>query len=497
MFTLQAIRRYLSSVFIATLHALFLSVTANANPALQEALDNYQNSRFEIACKQFKTLAEMGFSTAQYNLGVMYLKGQAVEKDLAQAYAWMTLAGSTQASLEGENDSSYEKTATTVFSALSDANSEAEALTQAEYLLENYSLNALANRLVQTNPQPEINTSSFRVLQSRQPDYPEKAINYRLGGSVKTEFWVFPDGSVRLPGVVYSLPEEIFDASTLDAIKNFEIGWNETADPQKPKLFSQVIDYRVQNSSKSQLNPEIVNHFNMLRQRADKGDDYARYQIGIAHSYIDLWDMDAFTSWTYLLQAALQGVPEAQYVIGENLTRHWREEAEKLSGTLWIKLSASGDFPAIVYSLARSDYADDARFLFDNVAPETLITRAAAMDYPPAVIHQSMLTATARDLPDRGQLVQVREDLQNITGWYRDEPYWHIAAAFIAAAEADFAAATKHTQKAIRKAAALDWETDDFEQVLARFEQGERMILEPENPTTQLAVLLANMADED
>ena len=102
MFTLQAIRRYLSSVFIATLHALFLSVTANANPALQEALDNYQNSRFEIACKQFKTLAEMGFSTAQYNLGVMYLKGQAVEKDLAQAYAWMTLAGSTQASLEGD-----------------------------------------------------------------------------------------------------------------------------------------------------------------------------------------------------------------------------------------------------------------------------------------------------------------------------------------------------------------------------------------------------------
>jgi len=491
MISLQSIRRYPGSVFIVTFLALLLSVTANANPALQEALDNYQDSRFEIACKQFKTLAEMGFSTAQYNLGVMYLKGQAVEKDLAKAYAWMSLAGSTQAELGQGDASTYKQTAATVFNALPHASSKTGATAQAENLINNNSLHALAKRLAQTNPQPELSSSDFKVSKTRAPEYPDKARNYRLGGSVKTEFWVFPDGSVRLPAVVYGLPEKIFDESTLEAVKHFEIGWNRAADQHRPTLFSQLIDYRAEKTGNSHLNPEIINHFNLIRERADEGDAYARYQIGIAHRYIDLSDSDEIKSWTYLLQSALQGVPEAQYIIGENLVKHWREDADQLAGILWIKLSASGEFPATIYSLARSDYADDVRFIFDNVSRLDLIQQAAELYYPPAVIHHSMLMASATELPDIDQIVQAKESLQKITGWYRNEPYWHVAAGFVAAAEADFAAAIKHTQKAIRKAAALDWETDDFEQVLARFEQGERMILEPDTQSIELAQLLA------
>ena len=40
----------------------------------------------------FRLAAEQGFATAQYNLGVMYDKGEGVLKDEAEAVRWFQLA---------------------------------------------------------------------------------------------------------------------------------------------------------------------------------------------------------------------------------------------------------------------------------------------------------------------------------------------------------------------------------------------------------------------
>jgi len=490
MITLQAIRRTLSRVLIVTLHALLVSVTANANPALQEALDNYQNSRFEIACKQFKTLAEMGFSTAQYNLGVMYLKGQAVEKYLAQAYAWIAVAA--------EQQPSFADTASTVLKALPDTAARGSAQAALASLQQRFAVEAQIDLLLREAPKAEQKQKPFELVKTQAPIYPAKALTRYLGGYNMTEFWVFPDGSVRLPSVIYSMPGELFDDASLEAIVRFKLEWsdNSVADP-RPTVASQVIDYRLTAKQKNRPNPQVINHINGIRKRAESGDAYAKYSLAVGHLYLEISDMDDRQASALLLEAALAGIPEAQHMVGMRLLQDWRTQSDREHGRLWINMAALGDYPAISYSVARRGMESHETFIFDDISRIDLVKHAAQLGYAPAVIHHSMITTTARDLPDQSQLVQIRENLQNITGWYRDEPYWHIAAAFVAAAEADFAAATKHTQKAIRKATALDWETDDFEQVLARFEQGERMILEPENPTTQLAVLLANMADED
>lgn len=49
--------------------------------------------------KQFTRLAERGFAEAQYNLGVMYHKGEGVMRDDEKAYVWFS-----RAALQGQEN---------------------------------------------------------------------------------------------------------------------------------------------------------------------------------------------------------------------------------------------------------------------------------------------------------------------------------------------------------------------------------------------------------
>ena len=49
------------------------------------------------AIKWFRQSAELGHSTAQYNLGLIYATGQGVPKDFSKARMWWILAGDEEA----------------------------------------------------------------------------------------------------------------------------------------------------------------------------------------------------------------------------------------------------------------------------------------------------------------------------------------------------------------------------------------------------------------
>jgi len=53
----------------------------------------YRKSEFNEAFKQFKELAELGQPEAQYNLAVMYVRGEGVPRSLTFAHAWASLSG--------------------------------------------------------------------------------------------------------------------------------------------------------------------------------------------------------------------------------------------------------------------------------------------------------------------------------------------------------------------------------------------------------------------
>ena len=66
------------------------------NPAVsadfQKGVDAAQKGDFATALKEWKPLAEQGDASAQYNLGVMYKKGQGVIQDNVYAHMWASLA---------------------------------------------------------------------------------------------------------------------------------------------------------------------------------------------------------------------------------------------------------------------------------------------------------------------------------------------------------------------------------------------------------------------
>ena len=63
---------------------LFVCIST-AYADLQDALSAYENQNYQSAYDQFMSLAEIGNADAFNNLGVMYFKGQHVEKNYQQA----------------------------------------------------------------------------------------------------------------------------------------------------------------------------------------------------------------------------------------------------------------------------------------------------------------------------------------------------------------------------------------------------------------------------
>ncbi len=80
--------KHLTLLFVVSF--LFFSTNATAN--FDKAMKAYDEQQFELAYQVFLKLAKEGNEDAQYNLGLMYLDGVGVEKNLLKAYAWIKVS---------------------------------------------------------------------------------------------------------------------------------------------------------------------------------------------------------------------------------------------------------------------------------------------------------------------------------------------------------------------------------------------------------------------
>ncbi len=63
------------------------STTLLAGP-LQDGFDAFTAGNYKTALQKWLPLAEKGNADAQYNIGILYMKGLGVDKDLRQAFNW-------------------------------------------------------------------------------------------------------------------------------------------------------------------------------------------------------------------------------------------------------------------------------------------------------------------------------------------------------------------------------------------------------------------------
>lgn len=79
-------RYRLTAVLLGTV----LSIPALAD--FDAGMEAYRFQDYDTAYKEFYQAAIEGDQTAQFNIGVMYYRGQSVAKDLVRAYCWIELA---------------------------------------------------------------------------------------------------------------------------------------------------------------------------------------------------------------------------------------------------------------------------------------------------------------------------------------------------------------------------------------------------------------------
>ena len=79
---------------------LTLLIGNAASPAdFQKGFDAWERGDYTTALREWTPLAEQGFAKSQYNLGVMYAKGQGVLQDYVRAHMWWNIA-----TLQGDKD---------------------------------------------------------------------------------------------------------------------------------------------------------------------------------------------------------------------------------------------------------------------------------------------------------------------------------------------------------------------------------------------------------
>ena len=82
----------LTAIFCLTLTLLLGSMGNSESADFQKGLTAYKSGDYATALREWKPLAKQGYAVAQYNLGVMYDKGQGVPQDYKTAVKWYRLA---------------------------------------------------------------------------------------------------------------------------------------------------------------------------------------------------------------------------------------------------------------------------------------------------------------------------------------------------------------------------------------------------------------------
>lgn len=80
-----------AQILVITLLSVLFAIPASADD-VDEGVKAAQNGDFELAFELFLEPAELGNAYAQYNLGIMYSKGEGVAQDYAEAAKWYVLA---------------------------------------------------------------------------------------------------------------------------------------------------------------------------------------------------------------------------------------------------------------------------------------------------------------------------------------------------------------------------------------------------------------------
>lgn len=426
-----------------------LPVQAN----FDKAMEAYSAGNYTEAYRSFDALAAIGDYSSAFNIGVMHYRGEYVERDPVEAWAWMELAAS-QSGAEG-----VARTAGKIFAALSPEEQEA-ARQRLEELLHSHGKEKILDDLSPVLLSDEECEVERIPVHKEAPRYPHSELRRGRFGRVVLEYSVMPGGHVRDITVAQSSASSFAEVAAESALS---YRYEPTAATEPASGIKTLFTFNIAGPVNGR---KAVVELREWEEKAEAGDPVAQYvyafRLGVYRSfqkYIKGVDLEYQTANKWYLEAARQGMPQAQFEIGRNMVMGRGCEADAQNGLKWISAAAVAGIPE-----AQNFLATSARAMPEEERREYAIRwlKNAAMNghyFSGLLLAWELVTGPGQTTEE--DLALAKDLVAEEPVDYFDEVRILETKAAVAAAQADFKAAQRLQKRAIKAAKRLEWDLRD------------------------------------
>jgi uncharacterized protein len=431
----------------AALAALAMSISCAAWGDFNTAVSDYHAGRYDSAHAQFLQMAALGDCSSQFNLGAMALQGQGGPQDSGTGAGWLeaavdngcgALVGGRLAALKRRLTDAEQRSAADIVAHYGRAALRAEGVVDPE----------LACR--------DETAAAVIEVPAAEADRPPPA-----GALVIAELTVGADGYPRDPQILLADPATGFTGAAVEAWMH---GRFAPATRGGVPVASRI-QVRDVFTEKAGTDPWSTAPLKQARAAANAGDPGAEYRVGLA-SYATA-TADSARAEDYLLRAARDGNPPAQYWIGARLQATSACHPD-VNGAVWLRSAAHGGAAPAQVTLARDLLRGTPGALQITEARALLAAAASSSDYY-VMKHVVALLAASPVEAVRDPATALGVARRLAAGEIQSDPQMFEAVAAADAANGDFARAAQAQATAIDKANQLGWSTQDMEQRLGAY----------------------------
>ena len=431
------------------------------------AQKDYQSENYQAAFKEFLTLAKLGNTKSQYNLAVMLVKGQGVEINLAEAYAWAKVA---------EDNRPNKKLTQKKEKNLTDTQ-----LNQAQQLYTEYfGKHSLSNSRVILGPIVEndpLNTNnSDSTLSDRAeiviekqiaPNYPRAMAMKHIQGWVDLSFRIHPDGSVRDINIYDEVPFNGFAKEAIKSVEKYRFSFQKDGKKvplEHTQYATQRINFKLKGYG-SGINDKQQEYLEDLIEKANNGDINAQYTYSYLYDTLlhKKGKIDGKKINQWLFNAAIDGITGAQYRLGQNIFYGNSCKEEKQKGLDWIMQAAqigNANAQYMAYNMLKNkDIVNQT-----DSSPLFWLTQAASNGLNIAQLLYSKEVAMLES-PTTEQIKTAREYLKNYSNNIYRTTQWYQVNAMLLNKTDEHSKAIKSVKKALKSAKKLGWDLAELEQL--------------------------------